>query len=170
MTFVNLQINADDLPAAGELPMEPMAEAYEKEVKAQQIIIWTPLLLASFVPFLLGQLLPLLLIPLVVAILAAIIVPLVIKKSKVKGVALREHDIAYRSGLYWRKTVLLPFNRVQHAEVSSGPLQRKYGLASLKFFTAGGGSVDLKVDGLMRERAEAIRTFIMEKCGNPVTQ
>lgn len=170
MTFENLQINADDLPVASELPMEPMAETYEQEVKVQQMIIWTPLLLASFVPFLLGQMLPLLLIPVLVLMLAAIIVPLVIRKSRVKGVALREHDIAYRSGLYWRKTVLLPFNRVQHAEVSSGPLQRKFGLASLKFFTAGGSSVDLKVDGLMRERAEQIRSFIMEKCGNPVTQ
>ena len=170
MTFENLHINADDLPAASELLMEPMAEAYEQEVRVQQMIIWTPIMLGSFVPFLLGRLLPLLLIPVLVLLLAAIIVPLVIRKSKVKGVALREHDIAYRSGLYWRKTVLLPFNRVQHAEVSSGPLQRKYGLASLKFFTAGGSSVDLKVDGLMRERAEQIRSFIMEKSGNPVTQ
>ena len=73
-------------------------------------------------------------------------------------------------GRRWRKTVLLPFNRVQHAEVSSGPLQRKFGLASLKFFTAGGSSVDLKIDGLMKERAEEIRSFIMEKCGNPHTR
>jgi membrane protein YdbS with pleckstrin-like domain len=56
---------------------------------------------------------------------------------------------------------------VQHAEVSSGPLQRKYGLASLKFFTAGGSSVDLKIDGLSKERAEEIRSFIMEKAGHP---
>jgi membrane protein YdbS with pleckstrin-like domain len=61
--------------------------------------------------------------------------------------------------------VLLPFNRVQHAEVSNGPLQRKYGLATLKFFTAGGSSVDLKIDGLHKERAEKMRSFIMEKSG-----
>lgn len=170
MTFVNLQINTDDLPAASEMLMEPMADAYEQEVKTQQMIIWTPLLLASFVPFLAGQALPLLLVPVMTVILAGIIVPLVIRKSRAKGLALRERDIAYRSGLYWKKTVLLPFNRVQHAEVSSGPLQRKYGLASLKFFTAGGGSVDLKVDGLTRERAEELRSFIMDKCANPTTK
>lgn len=169
MTFLNLQINMDELPTANELVMEPMAEAYEQEVKVQQIIVWTPLLLASFAPFLIAGLFPLLLIPVFVLILAAFIVALVIRKSKVKGIALREHDIAYRSGLFWKKTVLLPFNRVQHAEVSSGPLQRKYGLASLKFFTAGGSSVDLKIDGLLKERAEEIRTFIMKKCGHPQT-
>jgi membrane protein YdbS with pleckstrin-like domain len=147
--------------------MEPLAEDYEREVKMRQVIIWTPLLISSFLPFLIARIFPLLLIPLLVLITAAVIVPLVLGKSRVKGVALREHDIAYRSGLYWRKTVLLPFNRVQHAEVSSGPLQRKYGLASLKFFTAGGSSVDLKIDGLTKEHAGEVRSYIMEKCGQP---
>jgi membrane protein YdbS with pleckstrin-like domain len=133
----------------------------------RQVIIWTPLLISSFLPFLIARIFPLLLIPLLVLITAAVIVPLVLGKSRMKGVALREHDIAYRSGLYWRKTVLLPFNRVQHAEVSSGPLQRKYGLASLKFFTAGGSSVDLKIDGLTKEHAGEVRSYIMEKCGQP---
>lgn len=167
MSFVNLQVSMADLPVAARLEFEPMAEAYEKEVKAQQMIIWLPLLLLSFLPFLITQLFPLLLIPVFMLLLAALISRLVIKKTQLKGIALREHDMAYRSGLYWQKTVLLAFNRVQHVEVSSGPLQRKYGLASLKFFTAGGSSVDLKVDGLSRERAEQVRTYILTRSGEP---
>lgn len=163
MSFVNPQINTDDLPAASELRMEAMARNYAKEVRVQQVIIWIPLLLASWIPLLVMRKAPLLIVPAVVMLLAALIVPIVIRKSKVKGFALRDHDIAYRSGLFWQKTVLLPFNRVQHAEVSSGPLQRKFGLASLKFFTAGGSSVDLKIDGLTSDRAEQLRTFVMEK-------
>jgi len=161
MTFVNLQISMNDLPIAAELDMEPMAEAYEREVKVQQMIIWLPLLVLSFIPYLLLQFAFGLLIPAFVLLLAAIISRLVIRKSQVKGIAMREHDIAYRSGLYWRKTVVLAYNRVQHVEVSSGPLQRKFGLASVKFFTAGGSSVDLKVDGLRRERAEQMRAYII---------
>lgn len=167
MSFVNLQVSMADLPVAARLEFEPMAEAYEKEVKAQQMIIWLPLLLLSFLPFLITQLFPLLLIPVFMLLLAALISRLVIKKTQLKGIALREHDMAYRSGLYWQKTVLLALNRVQHVEVSSGPLQRKYGLASLKFFTAGGSSVDLKVDGLSRERAEQVRTYILTRSGEP---
>lgn len=163
MSFINLQIDAEELPAASELQMEPMADSYEKEVRLQQVIIWAPLLLVSWIPLFLAQKPPLLVLPIVVAILAAIIAPLVIRKSRVKGFALRQHDIAYRSGLYWQKTVLLPFNRIQHAEVSSGPLQRKFDLASLKFFTAGGSTVDLRIDGLASDRAEQLRTYIMEK-------
>jgi len=163
MAFINLQVGLTDLPNADELVMEPMAEAYEREVKAQQLIIWVPLLIISFVPFVLEKFVLLLLIPVVILLLATIISRLVIKKSQVKGVALRDFDIAYRSGLFWRKTVIVAFNRVQHVEVSSGPLQRKFGLASVKLFTAGGSSVDLKIDGLMAGRAEDIRAFIATK-------
>ena len=163
MTFINLQVSVEDLPAAAGLHMEPMAADYQKEVKLQQLIIWLPLLLVSFAPFLFVQKLFLLLIPLLIALLALTISRLVIRKSQVKGFALREHDMAYRSGLYWQKTVMLAFNRVQHVEVSSGPLQRKFKLASLKFFTAGGVSVDLKIDGLTRDRAEQVRAYILAR-------
>jgi membrane protein YdbS with pleckstrin-like domain len=163
MAFINLQVSMTDLPIADELVMEPMAPAYEREVKTQQLIIWLPLLIVSFIPFLLLQFVFLLLIPAFMALLATVISRLVIRKSRVKGVALREFDLAYRSGLFWRKTVIVAFNRVQHVEVSSGPLQRKFGLASVKIFTAGGSSVDLRVDGLLAERAEQIRAFIATK-------
>ena len=165
MAFENLQINLEALPIAAELEMEPMADNYEKEVKTQLLIILLPLIVLSFLPLLLAQRLFLLAIPVLVILLATIISRLVIKKSRLKGIALRKQDMAFRSGLYWQKTVLLAYNRIQHVEVSSGPLQRKYGLSSLKFFTAGGSGVDLKVDGLSSKRAEQVRSFIIEKCG-----
>jgi len=163
MAFVNVQLAIDSLPAADDIQMEPMSPDYQREVLTQQFIIFVPLVLGSFLPFLIAERGFLLAIPVFVLLLGLFIGNLVFRMSKVKGVALREHDIAYRSGLYWRKTVLLAFNRVQHVEVGSGPLQRRFGLASLKFFTAGGSSVDLKVDGLTRERAEQIRAYVLGK-------
>ncbi len=168
MTFLNLQIDTNDLPQTTDIEMEPMAPAYEREVLTRQLIIWGVLLLVSFIPNLavlsrVKLTIDLPLLPLVVLLTALLLIPFRIKQLRVKALALREHDIAYRSGLFWRKTIMLAFNRVQHVEVSTGPLQRKFGLASLKFFTAGGTSVDLKIDGLMRERAEQIREFILQK-------
>ena len=82
-----------------------------------------------------------------------------VRGARLAGYALREHDIAYRHGVIFRKTVLLPLNRLQHAEVSSGPLQRRYGLASLKLYTAGASGVDLQIDGLTAERATELRDY-----------
>ena len=169
MAFVNLQIELSTLPVADELVMEPMAESYEREVKTQLLIIFLPILIASVLPFLLTQIVYLLAIPAFVALLTVIISRLIIRKALAKGVALREFDVAYRSGLFWRKTVIVAFNRVQHVEVSSGPLQRKFGLATVKFFTAGGSSVDLKVDGLSTERAEQMRAFIANKIDDSIS-
>ena len=163
MAFVNLQVDLSTLPIADALVMEPMAESYEREVKTQLLIIFLPILMASVLPVLLTQIVYLLAIPAFVLLLAIVISRLIIRKALVKGVALREFDVAYRSGLFWRKTVIVAFNRVQHVEVSSGPLQRKFGLATVKFFTAGGSSVDLKVDGLSTQRAEQMRAFISNK-------
>lgn len=166
MTFKNLQIDTHKLPAAGALEMEFMAPQYAREVLSQQSIVFGILLLVSVIPYFV---IPdsvavrnyFALLPFVIVLLAALIIPLTLKMAHIKGIALREHDIVYRSGLYWRKSIVLAFNRVQHIEVTTGPLQRRFGLASLKFFTAGGSSVDLKVDGLTRVRAEQLREFIL---------
>lgn len=168
MAFTNLQIDTDELPRAEDLQMQPMAEVYRRESLTQMMIIFIPLLVISLVP----QLFPitppllkslLLLVPPAILLTGGLVTLLVIKQIKVKGYALRDHDIAYRSGLFWRKTTVLLFSRVQHVEVTSGPLQRRYGLASLKFFTAGGSSVDLKIEGLLREDAEKLKEFILHR-------
>ena len=166
MAFTNLQIDTDKLPHAEDLQMQPMAEVYRRESLTQMAIIFIPMLVISLIP----QLFPisppllkslLLLVPLGILLIGTLLTLLVVNQIKVMSYALRDHDIAYRSGLFWRKTTVLLFSRVQHVEVTSGPLQRRYGLASLKFFTAGGSSVDLKIEGLLREDAEKLKEFIM---------
>lgn len=166
MAFTNLQIDTKELPRAEDLQMQPMAEAYRRESLTQLLLVFGPLFLLSLIP----QLFPitppllkylLLLIPLGLLLIGSLVTLVVVKQIKVKAYALRDHDIAYRSGLFWRKTTLLLFSRVQHVEVTSGPLQRRFGLATLKFFTAGGSSVDLKIEGLLRDDAEKLREFIL---------
>lgn len=77
--------------------------------------------------------------------------------------ALREKDIIFTQGLFWRQSTLLPFNRVQHIEIHRNPIERKLGLSCLRIFTAGGSGVDLHIRGLENERAEKIKQFILEK-------
>ena len=168
MAFTNLQIDIEQLPRAEELQMLPMAAVYPREALTQSLLIFVPLFALSFIP----QFLPaiplqvkssLLWLPPLELLIGTLLTVLEMKQIKVKAYALRDHDIAYRSGLFWRKTTLLLFSRVQHVEVTSGPLQRKFGLASLKFFTAGGSSVDLKIEGLLREDAERLKEFILRR-------
>ncbi|MBY0417702.1 MAG: PH domain-containing protein [Pararheinheimera sp.] len=61
--------------------------------------------------------------------------PLQIRHSRF---LLRTQDFLLQSGVFWRRAVLIPLHRVQHVTISQGPLQKRFGLATLKVYTAGG--------------------------------
>lgn len=82
-----------------------------------------------------------------------------------KSYAIREKDIIYNSGLFWRSSIAIPFNRVQHCEVSIGPIDRMFGLSVLKIFTAGGSSSDLAIVGLKPETSNRLKDYIVNKTG-----
>jgi hypothetical protein len=86
-----------------------------------------------------------------------------IKAFARKRYSLREKDIIYCKGLLWRKRTSVPFNRIQHAEIKQGPIERIFHLHSLKVFTAGGDSSDLVIPGLKEENAQKIKEYIMGK-------
>ena len=82
---------------------------------------------------------------------------------KRKKYALREHDIIYSSGLIWRQKTVVPFSRIQHVEVTEGPIDRLFDLSRLNIYTAGGSSSDLTIPGLMPSRAESIKHYILNR-------
>lgn len=80
-----------------------------------------------------------------------------------RAYALRTRDITYEKGWIYKSMTTLPFNRIQHTEVSQGPIERKFRLATLKVYTAGGSSSDLAIPGLDQETAQELREFIAGK-------
>lgn len=80
-----------------------------------------------------------------------------------KGYAVRDKDISYKTGLFWKSKTLIPFNRIQHSEVKQGPFERMFGLSSLRVFTAGGSASDLSINGLKQEQANHLKQFIIKK-------
>lgn len=77
-----------------------------------------------------------------------------------KRFAVREHDVIYKSGLLVHKTVLIPFNRIQHVSIEQGPLMRLFGLAELSIFTAGGMTSDLTISGVKLAEAEKLKAYL----------
>jgi membrane protein YdbS with pleckstrin-like domain len=93
-------------------------------------------------------------------ILAALFVFVTVKGFRYKGYQLRQHDISYRTGYIFRSTTTVPLVRIQHSEVTQGPLQRLFDLATVKIYTAGGQQSDLSVPGLLPAEAYKLRDFI----------
>ena len=82
---------------------------------------------------------------------------------KKRRYVVREKDISYKKGVLFRSITTVPFNRIQHVEIDEGPISRFLGLVSLRVFTAGDSSDDLKISGLLKQEATQIKEFISNK-------
>jgi membrane protein YdbS with pleckstrin-like domain len=72
-----------------------------------------------------------------------------------------EQGIEIRKGVYWRKVINVPRSRVQHTDVSQGPLERRFGLGTLVIYTAGTDHAKVDLSGLDHARALAIRDHLV---------
>lgn len=59
-----------------------------------------------------------------------------------------EDGLRIRRGVFWRKVIWIPITRVQHTDVSQGPVQRKFGLGTLTVHTAGTAGASISLAGL----------------------
>jgi membrane protein YdbS with pleckstrin-like domain len=71
--------------------------------------------------------------------------------------------IEIRRGVYWRVIISVPSSRVQHTDVSQGPLERTHGLGTLVVYTAGTDHARVELPGLAHERALRIREHLLPK-------
>lgn len=98
------------------------------------------------------------------AVVLALIVLLTLwapRRYRLTGYLVREDDIQYRTGALWRRQTAVPVNRIQHVEITQGPIERMLGLARLVIYTAGGSGSDLAVPGLPADSAERLREQVL---------
>jgi membrane protein YdbS with pleckstrin-like domain len=69
--------------------------------------------------------------------------------------------IEIRKGVWWRRVQCVPRSRIQHTDVSQGPVERRFGLATLSVFTAGTEYSRISLGGLAHEDALRIRDHLI---------
>jgi membrane protein YdbS with pleckstrin-like domain len=72
-----------------------------------------------------------------------------------------EAGIEIRQGVYWRTITNVPRSRVQHTDVSQGPLERRFGLGTLVVYTAGTTHSKVNLSGLDFNVARRIRAHLL---------
>lgn len=70
------------------------------------------------------------------------------------------HALGLRRERLWTSDVRVPRARVQHLDVQRGPLQRRFGLATLVVHTAGSQHQALRIQGLAVDDAERLRELL----------
>lgn len=76
---------------------------------------------------------------------------------------LDEEGLEIRRGVLWRHLITIPLGRVQHADVSQGPLQRPFQLGTLTIHTAGTQNASVELKGLAHSTAIELRDEIVRQ-------
>lgn len=79
-----------------------------------------------------------------------------VRAVKAWGYAERDNDLLVRHGLLIRRLSIVPYARMQYVDVTAGPLERSFGLATVQLHTAAAAS-DARIPGLPPAEASRLR-------------
>jgi len=94
-------------------------------------------------------------------VLGAISLPVVGRRYRSWGYAEREEDLLVRRGVMFARLSVVPYGRMQFIDVTAGPLERTFGLATVRLHTAA-ASTDARIPGLERVEAARLRDRLAE--------
>ena len=69
-----------------------------------------------------------------------------------------ERGLFINKGVFWQRKIVVPINRVQHTDITQGPIARKYNLSELTVHTAGTSNSSVKIEGILNENASELRS------------
>jgi membrane protein YdbS with pleckstrin-like domain len=91
----------------------------------------------------------------------AILLRFVGRRYRSWGYAEREDDLLIRRGVMFARLSVVPYGRMQFIDVTAGPLERSFGLATVRLHTAA-AATDARIPGLEREEAARLRDTLAE--------
>lgn len=163
----NSIIDVQDLPQITTPDYKPIQRSYLVVILLRRlltIVIICSIFVGTIMTSAGGSVIALLstsIVYLIPILLILVIVFSAYQKVRRQGYLLREKDISHKKGWLNQTFTSVPFNRIQHVEVTQGLAERWLTLATLKIFTAGGNSSDLRIPGVTKVDAERLKTFLL---------
>jgi uncharacterized protein len=77
------------------------------------------------------------------------------------GYAEREDDLLVRRGVMFARLSVVPYGRMQFIDITAGPLERAFDLATVRLHTAA-AATDARIPGLDRDEAGRLRDRLTE--------
>jgi membrane protein YdbS with pleckstrin-like domain len=105
--------------------------------------VWPPLWLAILVPA----------VMLVLAVWRLVLIP---RQVRAIGYAERDDDLLIRTGIFFQRTMAVPYGRMQYVDIGVGPVERGLGLCTLKLHTASPGT-NAQIPGLPATEGARLR-------------
>jgi membrane protein YdbS with pleckstrin-like domain len=124
--------------------------------QTQLALFWGPVFIIALVVALITSVPASPLLPVVIALMA--IIAWLVERGRYRswGYAERDDDLIVTRGLLFRRVSVVPYGRMQFIDVTAGPIDRAFGLATVQLHTAAAAS-DARIPGLVRVDADALR-------------
>lgn len=90
------------------------------------------------------------------AVFALTAVLLAFLRTRTIGYLQRPDDLLVRRGMLFRRFVAVPYGRMQVVDITQGPIERMFGLKTLRFVTAAAASA-ITIPGMPGSTAEELR-------------
>jgi membrane protein YdbS with pleckstrin-like domain len=89
-------------------------------------------------------------------LVAGVVDVLVGRRVRAWGYVERDDDLLVQRGLLVRRLSVVPYGRMQFVDVVAGPLERSFGLATVRLHTAA-AATDARIPGLAADEAARLR-------------
>lgn len=147
--------------------MTPLSSSQKKVLRARGLLIGLPLVVAALTADLLifpGTPVPSGLVTGAALLVAAMLVLFTPdRRYRAWAYQMSEDELHVQNGIWVRTRTIVPFGRVQHIDVSQGPVERRYGVGAITLHTAGTRMSAVVLPGLEMEDAERMRDEIRGK-------
>jgi uncharacterized protein len=94
-------------------------------------------------------------------LVGAVLLVFVTRRVHAWGYAEREDDLFVRRGVMFSRLSVIPYGRMQFIDVTAGPVERLFGLATVRMHTAAAAS-DARIPGLAADQAARVRDRLAE--------
>lgn len=75
---------------------------------------------------------------------------------------LGDNDLSVSKGVFWKTWRFISRNRVQHVDITAGPIARALGIVQISIFVGGMAHAAATIHGLTEERAERLRHSLVK--------
>ncbi len=142
--------------------LEQLHPSYVHVVRIEAVLVMVPFLIGSLV-IEGADVLPTGLAFAPLLLIAVIVIALFpLRRYRARGFAMSDDRLRVVRGVLFHADVVVPFSRVQHIDVTQGPIERLFGLATLTLHTAGTHNHSVALPGLAHEQATAMREEIRQ--------
>jgi membrane protein YdbS with pleckstrin-like domain len=151
----------------GDEPLTPLHPNHVKALRLEGMVLAAPLLvglgIGEIVTLAIGVYVSSLILLPLMALVGWAAVALPWRRYSASGYDMGADRLRVVKGVLFRRDTVVPFGRVQHIDVERGPIERHYGLATLKLHTAGTHNATVTLPGLAEPDAIAMREAVRDK-------